>query len=75
MRDIKKMLDEYDRKYQTTGPITNKGIIYYSDLEQLDELSEPGRIDGIANGFKAGYIAGYRRAKREAREKARAVKK
>lgn len=73
-RDIKKCVDEYERKY--FGTKSAKGKFYLSDLEGIVEKS--GGLDDIYHliyyALEAGFVVGYKCAKRENRRQLKTVK-
>ena len=73
-RDITKSLDNY--KQWISKQKSTKGAIYYSDAQQLIELSTTdGKCYGhelALNAIQAGFWIGYCAGKREAAKRAKA---
>ena len=70
MRDIKKAILEYKRRFEDT----NEGGFYLSDYCQIRDMSETGSIYGtllaaIDNALQAGFMIGYRKGLNDARKK------
>lgn len=63
-RNIPKLIEDYKRRYSNAK---RKEPFFYSDLEQIKELSRGDLYTAIVKALEAGYMVGYRRAKRELR--------
>ena len=72
-RDLKKHIAEYRRKFLDKQSRTTRGQFYYTDFQQINEITGHGENRDyllVWNALQAGFMIGYKAAKNEARRAA-----
>ena len=68
MRNVKKHIEEYQRKFNGKTEYQTRSSAFYSgEIMQIIELSN-GKADSIVNALQYGFMVGYKYAKKEMKQ-------
>lgn len=66
-RSMRKAIEDYEKKF-IDGNNRNTGAFYYSDLMEMNQITDGDKYDTIVKSLEAGFMIGYRCAMRNQRK-------